>query len=219
MASRIMHLAIANEIFKEIEIKDKNRFLFGSVLPDAYAQGFSKVHSHLVKKTDRTTTYRLSFFRELYKENIENDEMYMGYYIHLIQDLLFRHFVYDDYKWAPVPEGNIQKLHNDYGLLNSYIIDKYGISDNLIIPDDISKEAITNISEFDMKRLKENLKNDFFHDCSGQLFFFTEKMADDYIKKATGVCITEIKAMSKGKYIINETAYAWKRHNYPHSKM
>lgn len=28
--------------------------------------------------------------------------------MHLVQDILFRHFVYDDYKWDPVQKGNIE---------------------------------------------------------------------------------------------------------------
>ena len=38
--------------------------------------------------------------------------------MHLVQDILFPHFVYDDYKWNPVPGGNIERLHKDYGLIN-----------------------------------------------------------------------------------------------------
>lgn len=30
-----------------------------------------------------------------------DDELYLGYYLHLIQDLVFREIIYDQYKWNP----------------------------------------------------------------------------------------------------------------------
>lgn len=215
MASRIMHLAIANEIAKEIEIKDTNRFRLGSMLPDAYAKGLGTATSHLKTKINNNTqnTYRLAWFREKYKSEMQQDSLYLGYYIHLIQDILFRHFVYDDYKWNPVPEGNVQRLHNDYGLINTYVIDRYNISNELNIPSDMNDEALMYIYPFDLEQLKMNLKGDFEAHHEGEIFFFTEKMADEYIKKAAEMCVAEIEAIRKGGYIIDEGKYAWQSHS------
>ena len=41
MGSRIMHLAIANELLTEYPDLDRNRFLFGTLLPDAATEGNS----------------------------------------------------------------------------------------------------------------------------------------------------------------------------------
>lgn len=44
MASRMLHLAVLEELMKKIpiKIKDKNRFRLGCVLPDAYNPAVSK---------------------------------------------------------------------------------------------------------------------------------------------------------------------------------
>lgn len=211
MASRIIHLAIANEIAKEIEIEDMSRFRLGSILPDAYVKGLGTATSHLKTKINNNTqnTYRLAWFREEYKSEMQQDSLYLGYYMHLIQDILFRHFVYDDYKWDPVPEGNVQRLHNDYGLINTYVIDKYDISDKLNIPSDLNGEALMGIYPFDLEQLKINFIGDFQTRYKGEIFFFTKKMADEYIGKAAKMCVAEIKTIQKGEYIIDEEKYAW----------
>lgn len=215
MASRIMHLAIANEIAKEIEIEDMNRFRLGSILPDAYAKGLGTATSHLKIKINNNTqnTYRLAWFREEYKSEMQQDSLYMGYYMHLIQDILFRHFVYDDYKWNPVPEGNVQRLHKDYGLINTYVINKYNVSDKLDIPSDMNGDALIEIYPFDFEQLKINFIGDFQTRCEGEIFFFTEKMADEYIGKVTKMCVAEIEAIREDGYIIDEVKYAWLSHS------
>lgn len=215
MASRIMHLAIANEIAKQISIQDMNRFRVGSMLPDAYAKGLSTAESHLKKKINNNTqnTYGLSYFRKKYQEEMEHDSLYLGYYMHLIQDILFRHFVYDDYKWDPVPEGNIERLHKDYGLINTYVINKYGLANETSISMNLKTEKIMEIYPFDLQQLEVNLYNDFQVSHEGEIFFFTGIMADEYITMATKKCIEEIKAMKNGIYTIDEEEYAWQSHS------
>lgn len=215
MASRIMHLAIANEIAKQISIQDMNRFRVGSMLPDAYAKGLSTAKSHLKKKINNNTqnTYGLSYFRKKYQEEMEHDSLYLGYYMHLIQDILFRHFVYDDYKWDPVPEGNIERLHKDYGLINTYVINKYGLANETSISMNLKTEKIMEIYPFDLQQLEVNLYNDFQVSHEGEIFFFTGIMADEYITMATKKCIEEIKAMKNGIYTIDEEEYAWQSHS------
>lgn len=47
MASRILHLAVAEKIMKQIPVNDKNRFRLGCILPDAYNPEVPKSDSHL----------------------------------------------------------------------------------------------------------------------------------------------------------------------------
>lgn len=215
MASRIMHLAIANEIAKQISIQDMIRFRIGSILPDAYAKGISTAESHLKTKINNQmqNTYKLSYFCARYQEEMKRDSLYQGYYMHLVQDILFRHFVYDDYKWDPVPEGNIERLHKDYGLINKYVINKYGLSEQISISKNLKGEKIMEIYPFNLELLETNLRNDFHMSYEGEIFFFTERMADEYIVMATKKCLEEIEAMKKGMHIIDEEKYAWKSHS------
>lgn len=215
MASRSMHLALAYNIARKIEIEDFERFKLGMILPDAYAAGLSTARSHLKTKIcdGKKSTYQLAHFRERYGSDMVQDDLYMGYYMHLIQDVLFRHFVYDEYQWDPRPEGNVDRLHNDYRLLNGYVIPKYGVVNQLNIPCDIQKEALFEIYPFDLNQLVSDFQKDFVAYTAGTAFFFTGDMADAYIERATQKCIMEIKALKKGAHIIDEMAYAWDSHS------
>ena len=180
MASRVMHLAVANEIMKQVDIKDIERFRLGIIMPDAYKHNIqSATDSHLKYTTEDGTkkTYKLTWFRETYKEQLKNDELYLGYYLHLIQDIIFRYFVYSLHNWDPYPKGNIERLHNDYKLLNNYVVDKYNIFNCLIIPDGINQESIFDIYPFDLQQLSSDFKTDFEKYDNGKAFFFTQQMA------------------------------------------
>lgn len=212
MASRVMHLAIAAEIIKQVPIKDVNRFRLGIILPDAYNHNVQTANnSHLKYTTANGTkkTYKLDWFRKTYAEQLKKDDLYLGYYLHLIQDTIFRYFMYSLYKWDPYPKGNTERLHNDYRLLNNYVIDRYKLPDSLVIPDRIQKEPIFDIYPFDTEQLSTDFKTDFESYNNGYAFFFTKEMTDEFIKMATEKCIAEIKAINNGKSVINELKWAW----------
>lgn len=215
MASRMMHLTIADGILKEISIGDSNRFKIGSILPDTYSAGINTAVSHLKTRICNGTksTYRLGYFRETYGKEMLKDPLYLGYYMHLIQDILFRQFVYDEYKWDPMPAGNVDRLHNDYHLLNTYVIEKYNISNDLIITEELKREKLFEIYPFDLQQLKTGLGYDFQPYREGNIFFFTTNMADEYIHKTLSRCVEEIKALQNGTYLIDEETYAWNAHS------
>ena len=150
MASRIMHMAVTKIIAEKWEIKDRNRLLLGAVLPDVYREGDTSHESHLKIRIrgGGWVTYDLTSFKEGYGERMKEDRLYLGYYLHLVQDLVYRDFVYNEYHWNPTAAGNIERLHNDYRLINSYIIEKYGLGNELSIPDDFEKEPINALYPF-----------------------------------------------------------------------
>lgn len=214
MASRIMHLAIAGEIAKKIDIQDINRFRLGIILPDAYSAGINTAISHLKTKilNETKVTYRLAYFRETYHAEILQDSLYLGYYMHLIQDILYRKFVYDEYKWNPMPKENVERLHNDYRLLNTYLIKKYGVSNELDIPNEIEKEKLFDIYPYDLQQLRNDLQDDFRTCQEEKEFFFSTHMADEYIRRTISKCVLEIDALRNGGFLIDEESYAWNVH-------
>lgn len=212
MASRVIHMAIASEIIKQVPIKDIDRFILGIILPDAYNHNIKSAKtSHLKYTTADGTkrTYKLGWLRTTYAEQLKNDDLYLGYYLHLIQDTIFRYFVYSIHNWNPHPVGNAERLHNDYKLLNHHIIEKYNLPNFLIIPDRIEQEPIFNIYPFDIEQLLADFKSDFEPYNNGSTFFFTKEMADDFIKIATKKCIQEINALKSGISTFDELEWAW----------
>ena len=79
MASRILHLAAAEMIMRQLEINDKNRFRLGIILPDAYNMKGSKEDSHLKISVmgNSRKTYDLDKFRHIFREQMTEDELYM----------------------------------------------------------------------------------------------------------------------------------------------
>lgn len=213
MASRILHLAIAEKIIAQNSIVNKNRFRLGSLLPDAYRIGFSKTESHLKMPVcgGSKKTYDLQLFQQLFENEICVDELYTGYYLHLIQDLVFRRLVYEKYSWNPQIPENVEHLWEDYELMNSYIIASYGLTNNLVFPSDFSKEKINIIYPFNLLTLQSNLVSDFkkVAQTDGNTFFFTKEMAIEYINKATQVCCTEIELLKHKIFGIDSYNYAW----------
>lgn len=213
MASRVMHLAVAKRLKESIHIKDENRFDLGCILPDAYSSKATVEHNSHYKEwvcNGQRKTYNLGKFRGEFEDELLRDDLYLGYYLHLIQDIVYRGFVYNDYKWNPRIPGNIQALHNDYALLNTYVVEKYQLEDELTLPADFEEERINNIYGFCVQGLVDDLKGDFRPYDKGNLFFFSRDMVDEYIERAVRVCLNEVEALRRAKPLLNAMDYAWK---------
>ena len=125
------------------------------------------------------------------------DDLYWGYYLHLVQDLLFRGFIYGKYNWDPHTDGNIDRLHDDYRKANTYLSKRHGLTFNIVLPENLNAEELSHIAEFKPRE--------------SPAFFFTGEMADEFIEIAVDGCLNELNALQKGVSVINETllAFAW----------
>ena len=109
--------------------------------------------------------------------------------------------------------GNIERLHRDYEIGNSYVIRKYQLRNALVIPSDFEKEALNRLCAFDLKDLRESMDSYFLPAEDGDIFFFTRKMTDEYIAEAVEDCMRELEALENGKEGIDGYASAW-NHTY-----
>lgn len=206
-------MAVTKIISEKWQIKDRNRFLFGALLPDVYREGDSSHNSHMKMRIrgGGRVTYDLTGFKEGYGKLMAEDSLYLGYYLHLVQDLVFRDFVYNEHHWNPAAAGNIERLHNDYRLINSYIIKKYGLRNELAIPSDFEKEPINALYPFGFHCLCDDLKSDFSAPSPGDIFFFTKEMADSFIRRACDICGKELQAWIEGNRYVDAYDWAWKK--------
>ena len=137
MASAVIHLAVANEINKELN-RDKSQLLIGAIAPDiSKFIGEDKTKSHFLKELDSNIPDIESFLNK-YKNNL-TDDFVMGYFIHLYTDYLwFKYFVTEFYDKPMITKldgtvvkcsGNMLSLYvyNDYTNLNIKLIDKYNM--------------------------------------------------------------------------------------------
>lgn len=202
MGSRIMHYAIASEIVEKCNIKDKNRFFVGTLLPDVIDKNISHCRNYLDKKI----TYNTIEFRNNYYQNIINDDLYLGYYLHIIQDLVFREFLYNKLKFK-YSNKNIKCLHNDYDILNLYLIDKYNIK-----PLKFDIEGFKH-NKNDIKKVLLDIECDFTKiyksNNKNELVYLNYNNVIEYINHAVDCCINEIKALKVNCGYIDPFSMCW----------
>lgn len=174
MASTIMHIAVASELYKRISTKlklDYNDYILGTISPD-----ISKI-LHTSKKTSHFLTNNndipnIDLFLKKYHNNLDNS-FNLGYFIHLYTDKLFYRdflplFIQDDILQSTVKclNGNIlnlsqeerkRLLYNDYSNLNIKIIDEYQLNLDLFYNE--FEKPNTNITEIEIDKLNLLIEN------------------------------------------------------------
>ena len=111
MASSMIHLAITQELLKKgafarWDLKDPARLRLGAVLPDGAVRGNSHLKQCICEGT--RFHYDLEFYREHYGPRMRTDALYLGYYLHLVQDTFFRNFIYGECHFDSSVPGNVE---------------------------------------------------------------------------------------------------------------
>ena len=130
MAQRAIHYLFGAILSEHIEIKDKKRFLMGHVFPDSIEKcNRDKAHFEMID--DMQAYYDFEDFRSKYQKLMQQDDFYLGYYMHLVEDDFYRELIYRDRAGKAFSMDEVEILHKDYDLLNSYIVDKYELENVL----------------------------------------------------------------------------------------
>lgn len=214
MASRILHLSVGCELEKAIEIKDINRFRIGTILPDAMVtKSKMDYNTHFAKFTDAKEKKVMDFeeFFKGYESEITTDELYLGYYFHLIEDDIFRNMLYYDLDLIRYrgDEGFLEQLYKDYGVVGAELIEKYGLEDNLFPPENFENEKILRIAPFEITEFLNEMKNDFSVRKKDEPVYFTRKHSEVYIKRCSEVLIKEYDAIKNGRHTAFAKDYYW----------
>ena len=212
MASSIIHLAVTCELIKLYDFSNVDRLKFGAVLPDAGRGKDGHLNKFIWGRNKKS--YDFEFFRDRFGELMKTDDLYLGYYLHLVQDICYRHFVYDKYKWNPMIPGNVERLHKDYSIINYYVANRYDLKNDMAIPSNFGSEAINNICEFDVNGLMKSMDGYFEKVDDEDIFFFTREMADEYIAEAVELCAKEVSALRNGEPLIESYDTAWDNRVY-----
>ena len=207
MASRILHLAAAKLLLDEISVADERRFRLGAILPDAGA----RVSAHFRTKIDggRRTIMALGNFRARFADKMD-DPLYLGYYLHLVQDIVFRKVFYLDHGWKVDSLEKIERLYADYRILNTWAIEKFSLRDDLTAPQNFSAEPLCAVSSFALPEFLAELHADFTTPPPpGDCVYFTKAIAEEFLTAAVPLCLREIAALREGKTAVDEHACAW----------
>ena len=211
MASRVIHLAIAKGLAAEDPRLDANRFYLGSVLPDACRD--KSAHYSVYVADGARKTHNLTLFRRQYGALLQADSLYLGYYFHLIQDILFRYIMYEELHFDSRPAGNVERLHLDYKLTNRYVMEKYGVDFVPTLPAGLFEEPLLQAYDFFPSSFLEELRGDYQDRPAGNTVFFSEQIADQVITRSLVVCREELKAVRRGAGYLDEVRYSWERHS------
>lgn len=174
MASSIMHIAVANQLYKKINSKlDINYYdyILGSIAPDI-SKTINEPRSISHFFDNNIEIPNIDKFLEKYKSTL-NNSFNLGYFIHLYTDKLFFKeyyplFIKDNFITSNIKclDGNTIKisteertklLYNDYSNLNIQLIDEYNLNLDLFYNEFIIPK--TNITEIPINKLNLLIDN------------------------------------------------------------
>lgn len=208
MAQRTIHYLFGELISGEIKLSNKKRFLLGSILPDAI-ETIHRNASHFKIETAAQKYFDFDAFRNQYADHILHDDLYLGYYMHLVEDAFYRVFFYNDRFTMPRVKEEVPILHNDYHILNSYIVRKYNLHNILGSTFSLENEPLNHIAPFLIDGFLEQLAQDFTEQTDGNPVFLTEGMLDEYVKTYVPLAIEEVKSIKEGSFTLKAADYAW----------
>ena len=212
MAQRTIHVLFGTLLSDKIELYDKNRFLIGSILPDAYIDPSDRKVAHFIKNLPDENCLYFDFqdFFEKYDLKVRNDDLYLGYYAHLVEDAFYRYFLYYEKCFMKkIKRYELDILHNDYYILNSYIAGKYVLPRHLEVPKDFEDEPLNGITEFDIKEIVSAYENDVVEVRNEKTELLTEAMLEEFVLKYIDVLADELHSVKNGHSKLNVLDYKW----------
>lgn len=156
MASAIIHLAVAKELKKYLNVSDEKDYYLGAIAPDISKQiGQDRDISHFI--TNQKDNPNINLFIRRYP-NFKYNSFSLGYFIHLYTDKLwFNGFLNKivtnntikllDGTSINVTDEEISKMiYSDYTNINSKVIEEYDMNLSLFYEDfKMPKTLITEI--------------------------------------------------------------------------
>ena len=210
MAQRTIHYLFGEMLSNEIELTDKERFLLGSILPDAIER-CDRDKSHFKVRTDMLSYFDFEAYQNQYRDLIQQDDLYLGYYMHLVEDAFYRAYIYQDCYTMPRNPEEVEWLHQDYHILNSWIVQKYGIHNILKKNIALDHEPIARIAPFRLRKFLEELSEDFAEQTSGTTVYLTESMVEEFVETYVPLAVKEIKNLKQGASALKSRDYGWLR--------
>lgn len=215
MASRMLHYILAVEIANNVPIRDINRFIIGSLIPDASSHSDGSYDIAHFADTDKAEErikkgINWSLFEHKYKNEILDDSLYIGYLCHLIADAIWFKQVADKYiRIYPKKDrmSYIKKGYKDFQKLNSLLVEEYSVTCPSL---QITTLKINEVNP----HLMEQLFNEFAWDFkSGEKYnkndlqVYPYEAVIDFIDESVNVCIKEIIALRNMDKTINPYIY------------
>lgn len=211
MAQRTVHYVFGQILGERCGIGDLPRFLFGSLLPDAIVDKSDRDVSHFAYRgADGARYYEFDRFSRDFADRM-NDPLYLGYYIHLVEDSYYREFCHKNHNLYFISEPEVRALHRDYHLLNPYLRETYGLTNVLAPIPGFEREPIARIARFDTAALLRELAEDLSEQPCGAFTYLSPPMMDEFIARCLPAAEAELRAVLRGESSLRAADFAWKR--------
>lgn len=198
-----------------IRLNDRERFLFGCILPDAYVGPENRRTAHFIRPVHDTDLLYFDFhgFRDRFSGQVMTDDLYLGYYAHLVTDAFYRHYIFNEIDLRDrIPQRSMQILHHDYGILNGYITKKYRLPAGIEVPAGFENEAVNGLTVFDAGRITRAYLEDMTRQCEGTAEFLTGDMLDVFTERYAYRLADELRAVRGGHSVLNTADYRYPGH-------
>ena len=213
MAQRTIHYLLGEELIP-LGIRDADRFRIGNLLPDAIEDLVFRAQTHYqidtVKGGKSLRFSDFERFRRDFSPLVETDGLYLGYYMHLVEDACYRIF------WQKVrlferdmTREKVAILHNDYHLLNAYIVSRYHIRDELVWPEGFESEPVNRIYPFLLRDFLSEMRGDFTEHPEGKTVYMTEALLEEYLSDTRHVCRDALRRILTGGEPLDPMRLTW----------
>ena len=138
------------------------------------------------------------------------DDLYLGYYIHIVEDVYYRYFIHTDkgIPRAAIPELR-EVIYRDYRLLNGYIEKKYDLERNVTKPEGFEKEAINSLYPFDADKMLSDLAGDYADNTQGVPVYHTPEILDEFVDIYFPKCEAVLCSARRGDAPPDPLEYKW----------
>lgn len=213
MPSRMIHYLIAGQVAKQVEIKNINRFNIGSLCPDMslHTDG-SKNRTHYFEIHGEKKGGNWLRFVEQYREQMKQDDLYLGILCHLITDMIWFHEIMETQIRSKVKskeerQEKYQFGYTDFHRLNYILREEFDLRYELEEDRNIEFKGI-HPELYD--EVFEGLFKDFFLEPRAEkeeLVIYTYDITIACITLCIKECVSAIKAFRNGEELVSPEKY------------
>ena len=222
MPSRILHLAAAERLLAALPFRDPLMLRIGSVVPDAEVlrgdPPVKRAHYPVYRDGGARKTFDLRGFREKFGNRLPDDDLALGYYLHLVGDIVQRQMFRNELGWKAVNRESVRLLHRDYALLNPIVIASYGLKREDAVPSpeilsSLSRDPLFSGMTFDFAGFFAGMEHDFSSVPEENDFtVFTPRAADSWISRTASLLESEVRSLRSGcGSVLDEADLEWER--------
>ncbi len=213
MPSRMIHYLVAEEVAKQVEIKNKNRFKLGSLCPDMSTREDGSKHlTHFMEIHGDKKGCNWMTYLSRYGEKMRDDDFYIGVFCHIITDVVWFHDIMDTQIRSKVKNKEksqklFQKGYADYHRLNYILKKEFGLVHHLEEDKNLELEGL-HMELYE--EVVQGLYRDFFEDPPAEkeeLEIYTYDISMACIHKCIEECVKAITAFRRGEEMISPEKY------------